>query len=229
LKAKIYIEGRDSERQSLSKPLPTKLVISGAIVDSIKFIGISGLCRNQPGKVNFKEWHNSARLCIKQASNSIDIPGPYADMEDAFCRTLILNDLHDQPNRSKLDLMPIKAVVHTHDESMAAIVGDGFFNFAALRSTAAYTYTVKMLMCHEARRFGVTEGGYFALVPACVAQGDVVAMFCEVPILMILRDVRRDGERLEAKLVGDAYVHGLMDGQLKERQDALDICEIVLV
>jgi hypothetical protein len=99
LKAKIYIEGRDSERQSLSKPLPTKLVISGAIVDSIKFIGISGSCVKGPGKRNFKEWYNSARLCIKQVSNSIDTPGPYADMEDAFCRTLILNDLHDHPSK----------------------------------------------------------------------------------------------------------------------------------
>ena len=68
-----------------------------------------------------------------------------------------------------------------------------------------------------------------AMVPEIAHTGDMVALFCGSPTLAILTDVTTVGERVEAKLVGEAYVHGLMEGQLKDQPDAVVIRDIVLV
>jgi hypothetical protein len=87
---------------------------------------------------------------------------------------------------------------------------------------------MQALACYQTRSFVVTTKGYMAMVPETSVEGDTVALFCGSPTLVILRDVT-EGERIEARLVGEAYVHGLMEGQLKDRQHCLHIREIALV
>jgi hypothetical protein len=59
-------------------------------------------------------------------------------------------------------------------------------------------------------RLGVTEDGWMGLMPAMTREGDVVCVLrgCEVPL--ILRD-NGGGSRWSS--VGEAYVHGIMDGE----------------
>lgn len=67
------------------------------------------------------------------------------------------------------------------------------------------------------RRFAVTEAGYMALVPELARPGDVVAVIfgLEVPFLL-----RKDGDHGKVEeqgtyqLVGECYVHGIMDGEV---------------
>jgi hypothetical protein len=60
------------------------------------------------------------------------------------------------------------------------------------------------------RRLGVTENGWMGLVPAMAREGDAVCVLrgCEVPVLL-----RDDGGRRGWSFVGEAYVHGIMDGE----------------
>ena len=55
------------------------------------------------------------------------------------------------------------------------------------------------------RVFFTTHGGYFGIGPKHITEGDTVAVAAGLPTLLILRN--------NHELVGDAYIHGLMDGE----------------
>jgi hypothetical protein len=63
----------------------------------------------------------------------------------------------------------------------------------------------------NARQFAVTKKGYMALVPLGTQEGDWVAVFSGAATPHVLRAVTEGGD--EFQVVGDAYVHGLMDGE----------------
>lgn len=66
------------------------------------------------------------------------------------------------------------------------------------------------------RRFAVTRRGYFVLGPDALQAGDVVAVLRggKVPFVLRKVSVGGDGEDEERwVLVGECYVHGLMDGE----------------
>ncbi|KAK5658483.1 hypothetical protein OQA88_1872 [Cercophora sp. LCS_1] len=69
------------------------------------------------------------------------------------------------------------------------------------------------------RRFALTEGGRMALVPPLAVVGDVVCVGVGLEAPLILRKGKdMDGE-VVYQLVGEAYVHGIMDGELAEEAD----------
>lgn len=61
------------------------------------------------------------------------------------------------------------------------------------------------------RRFAVTRNGYFVLGPDALQEGDVVAVLRGGKTPFLLREVNA-GEG-GWRLVGECYVHGLMDGE----------------
>ncbi|KAL7943855.1 heterokaryon incompatibility domain-containing protein [Trichoderma barbatum] len=65
------------------------------------------------------------------------------------------------------------------------------------------------------RRFAVTRNGYFVLGPDALQEGDVVAVLRGGKTPFLLREViNADGEGGSSwVLVGECYVHGLMDGE----------------
>jgi hypothetical protein len=256
LKSQIYLEGRREagNQHSLSLPLPTKFIVSGAVIDTIRFVSRSnssnksffsstssatsksdGEHKSEPTSNNpeyshsyttFKNWYSSARSCLEQAWNSI-ASMPYDDVEEAFARTLIFNNLRDAKRHSGF-FTPVHDVVKSHHELIATLKADQNFYFHLEKYSAMETYFMQALACYQTRSFVVTTKGYMAMVPETSVEGDTVALFCGSPTLVILRDVT-EGERIEARLVGEAYVHGLMEGQLKDRQHCLHIREIALV
>ncbi|KAF2028819.1 hypothetical protein EK21DRAFT_68950 [Setomelanomma holmii] len=70
------------------------------------------------------------------------------------------------------------------------------------------------------RRFGITKSGGFALVPRFAQAGDVCAILCGMATPFILRraDPQIHGEG-HYHLVGEAYIHGAMRGELAEKLD----------
>ena len=72
------------------------------------------------------------------------------------------------------------------------------------------------------RRFCVTEKGYIGMVPHLSQVGDIVCVFFGAKVPFIVRNAdlsnREGGEggRGRYQLVGEAYVHGMMDGQVLE-------------
>ncbi|PQE04207.1 heterokaryon incompatibility protein [Rutstroemia sp. NJR-2017a BVV2] len=61
------------------------------------------------------------------------------------------------------------------------------------------------------RRLIITQGGYLGLAPASSMAGDIIAVLPGCPTPLVLR---REGERF--RVIGEAYVHGIMSGELQE-------------
>ncbi|KAH6672254.1 heterokaryon incompatibility protein-domain-containing protein, partial [Halenospora varia] len=69
-----------------------------------------------------------------------------------------------------------------------------------------------------ARQFAVTEKKYMALVPLGTREGDWIAVFCGAATPHVLRPKHDTLDQFE--VFGDAYVHGLMDGEVFNSGDA---------
>ncbi|RMZ69347.1 Heterokaryon incompatibility [Pyrenophora seminiperda CCB06] len=65
------------------------------------------------------------------------------------------------------------------------------------------------------RRFAVTKKGYFALVPRGTQVGDVITVFDRACVPFVLRRRRGEwGQEKKFELMGEAYVHGVMKGEV---------------
>jgi Heterokaryon incompatibility protein (HET) len=73
------------------------------------------------------------------------------------------------------------------------------------------------------RRFFITESGYFGFALSSVAVGDEVFLFSGGRAPFIVRKV---DSTEEYQVLGDCYLHGIMDGELLENGDIewLDLC-----
>src|SRR5262249_55502882 len=60
------------------------------------------------------------------------------------------------------------------------------------------------------RRFFVTKGGYFGLAPKEAERGDEITILLGLDVPLICR---RNGDSTY-KVIGESYVHGLMEGEL---------------
>jgi hypothetical protein len=69
------------------------------------------------------------------------------------------------------------------------------------------------------RRFAVTEKGYFALVPRGAQLGDEVAVFDRACVPFVIRRKQVGGDGGKFELLGEAYVHGIMEGEVMSMED----------
>jgi hypothetical protein len=75
------------------------------------------------------------------------------------------------------------------------------------------------------RRPFITEKGYVGVGPACLQPGDVVCIFYGAHVPYLNRPDR--GQPGRFTLVGDAYVHGIMDGEFMEINRKEEVFELV--
>lgn len=70
------------------------------------------------------------------------------------------------------------------------------------------------IMCCTGRVFAVTRTGYMAMVPPGAVVGDAVCLLygLDTPFILRTLPINDHGEDM-ASLVGEAYVHGVMDGE----------------
>ncbi|CAN9470933.1 unnamed protein product [Alternaria alternata] len=80
----------------------------------------------------------------------------------------------------------------------------------------------------EMRRFAVTEKGYFALVPRGVQVGDKVAVFDRACVPFVMRQMQVEGDGKKFELLGEAYVHGIMKGEVMAMED-IELQDITLL
>ena len=66
----------------------------------------------------------------------------------------------------------------------------------------------------EYRRLATTRKGYLGVVPAGARSGDVVAVLGGSEMVVILRPADEDLQSKLYRVVGLAYIHGLMDGEI---------------
>ncbi|KAN0112256.1 Heterokaryon incompatibility protein (HET) domain containing protein [Hyaloscypha variabilis] len=72
------------------------------------------------------------------------------------------------------------------------------------------------------RTFVVTENGFYSLTPLLTGPGDVACVFVGVDVPFILKPC---GDAGLFKLLGESYVHGVMEGQVKEMVEREELCK----
>ncbi len=77
---------------------------------------------------------------------------------------------------------------------------------------------IQSLHCPK-RKFCVTEKGYIGLVPPATETGDRVCVFSGAQVPFLIRHIASSDETSERQavqytLVGECYIHGVMDGEL---------------
>jgi hypothetical protein len=85
-------------------------------------------------------------------------------------------------------------------------------------------WKLSMLHAITLRKLCITEGGLLGLAPMNSIPGDRIALLegGSVPFI-----VRPTGVENQFEMVGDAYVHGIMDGEAWG--DGEDLIDVVLV
>jgi hypothetical protein len=86
------------------------------------------------------------------------------------------------------------------------------------RFEGGYAFSNALGASCNGRCFAITEEGYMAIVPPGTKEGDMVCLFMGAQVPFLLRPLSTsDGERSNQKpiyqLVGECYVHGMMDGE----------------
>jgi hypothetical protein len=85
-------------------------------------------------------------------------------------------------------------------------------------------FALLMPGCANGRRPCVTETRYIGCVPPLAMVGDIVYLVQGAQVPFVLRDVKGEGADVgrfgaeRYQLVGEAYVHGVMDGELFGRE-----------
>lgn len=203
---------------------PDVLVIMGDCLDTI-----SGMTEtlslyhdndSQQAAGHFTAWHTAAKDLMAKHLGKDKNSSPYKDVANAFVRTLLVDDLYTGGNAIS-NSTRITDPIATHHAVMQSLLTDPESNSrmqARLvgRMDEDTTFQMQMLSVCQNRRFAVTDKGYLALVPHCAQLGDRIALFLGAPVPFVLRptaDIIQSRSIRKMQLVGDTYVHGIMDGE----------------
>ena len=184
-------------------------------------------------------WFDSARTCLEDSDALL-----YENMEEAFARTLLVDDLYTGANAVALRTA-IEDVVATFRAATAGLRTPETGNVDPVSTKVrehptdaqVQTFQMQMKSAIQGRRLAITDTGYMCLAPSCTEIGDAVAILFGFPTPFIIRletgsEISASGlERVRAQLVGDSYVHGLMHAEsfVEAAQTGRPPCEIVVI
>lgn len=85
-------------------------------------------------------------------------------------------------------------------------------------------FGIALQQCSDHRKFAAIGGGYMGLVPAGTKVGNVIAIIQGAQTPFVLRPLGQVVSeelptRIVYELVGECYVHGMMDGEMMMSQD----------
>ncbi len=135
----------------------------------------------------------------------------YKDLEAAFALTLLAGDDYKGGNAT-VTSVPIENPPQTLNAVLESI-STGHTPPDSHQARLVGLFKTQVTMACRARRFAVTEHGYMGLVPTCTQVGDEVFLLGGVTVPFVLR--HRQEER-KYVLVGDSYIHGVMEGEVAE-------------
>ena len=184
-------------------------------------------------------WFDSARTCLKDGVGLL-----YEDVEEAFARTLLIDDLYTGANAIRA-VTAIEDVVATFRAATARLETPETGNVDPVSSKLmegttdeqVETFNFQMMAAIPGRRFAITDTGYMCLVPSSTEIGDAIAILLGFPTPFTIRLEPEPGvselglERVRAQLVGDTYMHGVMYAEafVEAAQTGRPLCEIVLI
>lgn len=158
-------------------------------------------------------WINLARACLQDSDGLV-----YDDIEEAFVRTLLVDDLYSGDNaiRSATAIKDVKATFRTAVAQWESPKKRDLVRMEGTSDHQVRTCKMQMMAAMRARRFATTDTGYMCLVPSCTEIGDAVAIFFGFPTPFTIRlETNSESPGLplksvRAQLIGDTYMHGLM-------------------
>ena len=183
-------------------------------------------------------WLKSARSCLKGSK-----PLVYKNVEEAFARTLLVDDLYTGANAIRA-MTAIQDVVRTFQAAVTLLEARDNGNQGSsnsMRGTTneqVQTFILQMMAASRGRRFAITDTGYMCLAPSCTEVGDAVAILFgfSTPFTMRLEKAEPETsetglERVRAQLVGDTYMHGVMYAEsfTEATRTGRPPCEIILI
>lgn len=196
------------------------LSIRGVIVDTIEVVSQDPTSAPpaNPAERDLM-WYSTLRAVFDQQLKTRGTI--YIDNEDAFARTLLMDDTYTGGNA-----MPTSSPITNPAATCRAVVSE-WQKGQASRPTGKMdtngTFRMQYGTVTSGRRFAGTKGGLIGLVPHMAKSGDHVVVFYGGTVPYVLREV--PGGYL---LVGDSYVHGIMHGFGVERPGARPV-DITLV
>lgn len=134
---------------------------------------------------------------------------------DAFTLSLVCG-AYKHRNEAQNDIVQHRRLANAYSDYVKSFYGGGEPN-ESLRSDAREFENDLALLARE-RRLIVTKKGFYGLGPELVKNGDVVAVFPGLRVPYALRPTEG-----RYKLVGAAYVHGVMRGEVLDEKDPLDL------
>jgi Heterokaryon incompatibility protein (HET) len=150
--------------------------------------------------LTYLEWMLEPQYIMK-AIPFYDVTRPYSDIEtkQALWRTPIADI---EPDKSLGWIRARSTFEKVYDDALDDTV-------KSADTTAFMKYlSVLRTFCHG-RKFFVTEKGYLGLGPRAMKEGDFAVIIGGLQVPMVLR-VKEDGC---FQILGEAYVHGFMDGE----------------
>ena len=160
-----------------------KLSLKGLQVGHVKTVGSA--FGEHPTLIDYLESINSDTLCISHY-------GTRENIDDAFWRLVIADTVPGQPMFRRWPKNEKSAGIQKLCQEADKVFG----------SLLSITYL-------RDRRLVVSSNGQIGLVPEEVMEGDVVCIFAGGPTPFI---IRRHPGRDVYQHVGEAYVHGIIDG-----------------
>lgn len=181
----------------------------------------------------------SRRLAMRYASDPYHPTGQ--PLQEAFWRTLVGDTVFSRPAHAELGRgcrlwerimvntvdpagTNVDLVDDTNEEpSVDEIKAAGKMQ-EAFRETLLWNST--RINCCTGRRFGVTGRGYLAMVPPGAEEGDSLVILYGLYTPFVLRRVPGDGPK-RFVMVGEAYVHGVMDGEAMKEVRNPDMFDLI--
>lgn len=147
-------------------------------------------------------WEDHVRN--SKSGKDVDADGGY---EEAFCRTLVANRSF---GKEELDF-EVKPVFD-------AWVGRDVSSGGALISELEHTrrsqdYSNSVVSRCAKRTFITTTTGYFGLAPQKTEVGDLVCIVYAAEVAFILRNPEPELGDVPGSFIGEAYIHGIMQGE----------------
>ena len=154
------------------------------------------------------------------------------DVLDAYWRTLIVNktaeDFKPEPEVGEKYKAAFRRPLVPNDEVECAYYPRGLFRLLKSRydrlvqssfgggylQPQGRRYVIRMDAMSTNRRFATTVLGYMGLFPSQARKGDAVAIIYGAPSPFVIRPEGQDYQ-----LIGECYVHGIMDGEAMKGVD----------
>ena len=141
------------------------------------------------------------RLSLQKIEHLSYVAGD--SLVDAFCRTLACNNFYNEYHPPNTNYAKLKA----SRELVLALGLNESQKFAACKDTWKFLNIV-WTYCPK-RSFIITEEGYIGIASKATKPGDRVCVLLGSRVPLLLRET----SGLQSKVVGECYLHGIMNGE----------------